>query len=455
MKSGAKSLWIQLGLALVASSLVAIAVASVILYVRFKATNSTFSEHTLRNETHIIGKYLRRVHEDAPLNLPPPLLEAFQEASGKYAIVDEKGAVLTSSPGVTAPLSPIDANHPQDYFVLEGQAGGPLYGLSSAAELRGKRVWVQVAFVASDILFNSVLQDFLEDVAWIWIPFVGVLILVNLAVTRVGLRRLRVAARQAAKIGPTDFSVRLPERGLPGEVLTLVSAINMALDRLQGEFDLQRGFIADAAHELRTPVSVLMAHVGILPASPDFDRLRDEVRTLERLVNQLLDSARIETLHLNSHTKADLTKIAKDVVSHLAPIAIEQDRSLEVISNGAPVIIEGDEDALFRAVRNIVENALQHTRPKTIVTVTIDPPSTLRVEDHGPGVPNDQRELIFQRFWQGKRDRGAGAGLGMDIVRRTVAAHGGSITVDDVPEGGALFTLRFPIPTATETIHGD
>jgi signal transduction histidine kinase len=125
-----------------------------------------------------------------------------------------------------------------------------------------------------------------------------------------------------------------------------------------------------------------------------------------------------------------------------------------VISNGAPVIIQGDEDSLFRAVRNVVENALQHTRPKTIVTVTVDPPSTLRVEDHGPGVPNDQRELIFQRFWQGNRDRGAGAGLGMDIVRRTVAAHGGSITVDDVPQGGALFTLRFPIPTATETVHG-
>ena len=268
MKSGAKSLWIQLGLALVASSLVAIAVASVILYVRFKATNSTFSEHTLRNETHIIGKYLRRVHDDAPLVLPPPLLEAFQEASGEYAIVDENGVVLTSSHGVTAPLSPIDPNHPQDYFVLEGQAGGPLYGLSSAAELRGKRVWVQVAFVASDILFNSVLQDFLEDVAWIWIPFVGVLILVNLAVTRIGLRRLRVAARQAAKIGPTDFSVRLPEHGLPGEVLTLVSAINMALDRLQKEFNLQRGFIADAAHELRTPVSVLKAHVGDFACLP-------------------------------------------------------------------------------------------------------------------------------------------------------------------------------------------
>ena len=248
MKSTAKSLWIQLGLALIASSLVAIAIASVILYVRFKSTNSTFREHTLRNEAHVISKYLKHVPGNAPLRLPPDLLQAFQEASGEYAIIDEAGTVLTATPGVTAPLSPIDSTQPRDYFVLEAQTGEPLYGLSSAAQLNGRRVWVQVAFVASDILFDSVLQDFLEDVAWIWIPFVAILIVVNLAVTRIGLRRLRAAARQAAAIGPSDFSVRLPEQGLPSEVLALVSAINMALDRLQGELNLQRGFIADAAH---------------------------------------------------------------------------------------------------------------------------------------------------------------------------------------------------------------
>jgi signal transduction histidine kinase len=447
VKGSSKSLWIQLGLALVASSLAAIAVASVILYARFKSTTSTFSEHTLRNEVHVIGKYLRHVHDSAPLSLPSDLLQAFQEASGKYAIVDEAGTVLTATPGVTSPLSTIDPTRPLDYFVLEGDTGGPLYGLSSPAELRGKRVWVQVAFVASDILFDSILQDFLEDVAWIWIPFVGILIVVNLAVTRIGLRRLRAAARQAATIGPGDFSVRLPEHGLPSEVLALVHAINMALDRLEGEFNLQRGFIADAAHELRTPVSVLKAHVGVLPASSaETAGLREEVGTLERLVNQLLDSARIDTLRLDSQKKADLTKIAKDVVSHLAPFAVEHDRSLEVIAPGRPAIIRGDEDFLFRAVCNVVENALKHTRPKTIVTVSVEPPSTIRVADKGPGIPTDQRELIFQRFWQGRRDRGVGAGLGMDIVLRTVSAHGGSITVDDAPHGGALVTLRFPAP---------
>jgi hypothetical protein len=94
--------------------------------------------------------------------LPADLLQAFQEASGEYAIVDEAGVLLTASPGVTTPLSGIDPSQPRDYFVLEMKAGEPLYGLSSPALLHGKRVWVQVAFVASDILFDSVLQDSLR-----------------------------------------------------------------------------------------------------------------------------------------------------------------------------------------------------------------------------------------------------------------------------------------------------
>jgi hypothetical protein len=162
MNRSAKSLWVQLGLALLASSLVAIAVASVILYVRFKSINSTFREHTLRSEAHVISKYLKHVSENVPLVLPADLLQAFQEASGEYAIVDEAGVLLTASPGVTTPLSGIDPSQPRDYFVLEMKAGEPLYGLSSPALLHGKRVWVQVAFVASDILFDSVLQDSLR-----------------------------------------------------------------------------------------------------------------------------------------------------------------------------------------------------------------------------------------------------------------------------------------------------
>jgi signal transduction histidine kinase len=444
MKYAPTSLWMQLGLALVASSLVAVALASVILYERYKSTNSTFRENTLRNEARIISKYLRHAPDQTPLVLPPALLQAYQEAKGTYAIAEEDGTVLAATPGVMGPLNPIDERAPLDYFVLETQTGQPLYGLSAASSLHGKPVWVQVAFVASDIIFDSVIQDFLEDVAWIWIPFVVVLIGVNLLVARLGLRPLRSAARRAAAIGPSDLSARLPEDELPSEVLALVTAVNTALDRVQAEFALQRAFIADAAHELRTPVSVLKAHVGILPHVPGIEALNEEVDALERLVNQLLDSARLDTLRLESQQLADLNKIAEDVAAHLAPLAIGQHRALEVVSEGNPVIIRGNEDFLFRALRNLVENAVKSTPSGTTVTITVEDPPAIRVSDKGPGIPPDEREIIFQRFWQGRRDRGDGAGLGMDIASRTVSAHGGSISIEDAPGGGALFTVRFP-----------
>ncbi len=105
-------------------------------------------------------------------------------------------------------------------------------------------------------------------------------------------------------------------------------------------------------------------------------------------------------------------------------------------------------DFLFRALRNLVENAINHTPEDTTVQIIVDDPALVRVVDRGPGVPADEREAIFRRFWQGRRDRGGGAGLGMDIAARTVSAHGGTLTVDDAAEGGAVFNMRFPLSEA-------
>jgi signal transduction histidine kinase len=227
-------------------------------------------------------------------------------------------------------------------------------------------------------------------------------------------------------------------------VLALVTAVNRALDRLEAEFGVQRAFIADAAHELRTPVAVLKAHVGILPQFVGLNALKEEVGALERLVNQLLDSARLDSLKVGPHDTADLNTVAADVASYLAPLAIQQNRSIEVVSNGHPVLIRGAADFLFRALRNLVENAINHTPEGTTVKIIVDDPPAVRVVDQGPGVPKGEREAIFKRFWQGRRDRGGGAGLGMDIAARTVVAHGGSISVEDAAEGGAVFFMRFP-----------
>ena len=238
--------------------------------------------------------------------------------------------------------------------------------------------------------------------------------------------------------------MRLTEEGLPRDVHALVSAVNRGLDRLETAFDAQRRFITDAAHELRTPVSVLKAHMGILPRFDGYAELHEEISSLERLVNQLLDIARLEVLQLEEGDLADLNRIATEVASLLGPTAINARRSIEVIAPETPVCIKGAKDYLFRALRNLVENALRHTKEGTTVSivVTMNPPA-IQVIDRGPGVRQEQRDAIFRRFWQAGRDQEGGAGLGLDIAARTVVAHGGAISVGDAPEGGAVFTMQF------------
>jgi signal transduction histidine kinase len=288
-----------------------------------------------------------------------------------------------------------------------------------------------------------VLEDFVKDIGWIWIPFVIVLLVVNLVVARIGLAPLHTAASEAATIGPRTTSVRLTEEGLPRDVHALVTAVNRALDRLEEALDSQRHFISDAAHELRTPVSILKAHAAILPDVKEHATLVEEINALERLVNQLLDSARLDVLELRPDQIADLNDVAKEVATQLGPTAINAGRSIEVVACDEPVRISGARDYLCQALRNIVENAIRHTPESTTVRIEVTLPPAISVTDHGPGVPPDNREAIFKRFWQGRDSRGGGAGLGMEIAARTAAAHGGTISVDDAPGGGAIFTMRF------------
>ncbi len=328
--------------------------------------------------------------------------------------------------------------------MLQPDQEQPYYGLSVRTPFGDEPVWVQVAFHTGNIVYDSVLEEFVQDIAWIWIPFVIVLLVVNLIVARIGLMPLHNAARQAAAIGPGSVSMRLSESGLPADVHSLVSAVNRGLDRLETAFDAQRRFIADATHELRTPVAVLKAHMGILAKFEGHAELVEEISSLERLVNQLLDIARLDVLQLEASDVADLHQVATDVASHLGPAAINAQRSIEVIAPDEPVRIRGARDYLFRALRNLVENALRHTPEGTTVSILVaDDPPSLKVIDHGPGVPPDQRNAIFRRFWQGGRDQKGGAGLGLDIAARTVVAHGGAISVSEAPEGGAVFTMQF------------
>ena len=446
------SLWLRLIVGLVSVSLLAVVVASGALYVRFKAKNTEFREQTLRNQAGLIADYVRKAAK-GPLELPSYITEEFKANNGRYAVVARDGTLLAASPGITAPLTAVNFFEGKGSFVLQpDEDQPPYYGLSVRTPYGDEPVWVQVAFHTGNIVYDSVLEEFVQDIAWIWIPFVVVLLAVNLLVARIGLAPLRTAAKQAAAIGPAAVSTRLSEGGLPRDVHALVSAVNRGLDRLETAFDAQRRFIADAAHELRTPVAVLKTHLGILAKFDGHTELVEEISSLERLVNQLLDIARLEVLQLESDDVADLTHVATEVASLLGPPAINAHRSIEVLAPAEPVRIRGARDYLFRALRNLVENALRHTMEWTTVSIVVgtNPPS-IKVIDHGPGVRQDQRQAIFRRFWQGARDQKGGAGLGLDIAARTVVAHGGIISVDEAPGGGAVFTMEFDALSAEDS----
>lgn len=443
----APSIWLRLIVGLVTVSLLAATATSWIIYERFVSTNSAFRDRTLQNDARIIKNLLQRTAEGRPLQLPDFLNDGFQNGNGKFAIVSENGVLLAASPGVAAPLAPIDGKTTRDFFMSEVEGRGPqLYGFTLKGVFGSKPVWIQIALPQGEVGFDTALEEFFIDIGWIWVPFVIGLLLTNLLVARIGLRPLRLAALQAESIGPGAVSMRLPKDGLPREVYALVSSVNRALDRLEIAFHSQQRFIADAAHELRTPIAVIKAHVGILPKSAEIESLKDEIRAAERLVNQLLDSARLDVLVLDAADLVDLNQIVHEVAVQLGPTAIKSGKSLEVVPCPRKVEVNGCHDMLACAVRNLVENAIRFTAPATPVTIVVSYPPALEVRDHGPGVKVEERERIFKRFWQGGRDRGGGAGLGLDIVARTVAALGGSISVDDAPGGGAVFTLRFPIP---------
>ncbi len=294
-----------------------------------------------------------------------------------------------------------------------------------------------------DQLVHSILREFVLDIAWYVPPFVALALLLAAYSVRRSLRPLRTASAQASYIGPGSISLRLPETDVPTEALPLVIAVNRALDRLEQGFTIQRRFTANAAHELRTPLTIITARLDSLEGNGEVSALREEVARMNRLVEQLLCVARLDSVALDVSSRVDLRQIAEEVVGSMAHLALASGRSIALTGAERPVLITGNAEAISDALRNLVENALVHTRPETEVIVEVDSEGALSILDSGPGIPLNDRSRIFDRFWRGKGARSEGAGLGLAIVMEIVRAHGASIAVSDRTPCGARFDLRF------------
>ena len=319
--------------------------------------------------------------------------------------------------------------------------------LSELIDVNGETLVMQVTrrvsptSTALDALFYEWLGEYLP----VSLPMLLALIAAIIFTLRGALKPLERLMRYARSINPAQTGVRLPTDDLPKELLGPVEAINGALERLDRGFQAQRDFLADAAHELRTPLAILAAHLDSMQDPGRTAALRADVERMTRLVGQLLMVAQLEALTIRPDEQADLSEIAAEVAILMAPLAVKSGRSLAVLDAEHPVPVRGNRDALYQALRNLVENALKFTPADSEVEIEVDPSGGVAVSDRGPGIPEAQRALLFQRFWRADRRQSGGAGLGLAITHRIAAAHAGQLLVDDNPGGGARFTLRVPL----------
>jgi signal transduction histidine kinase len=318
--------------------------------------------------------------------------------------------------------------------------------LSELIEINGDTLVMQVTrrisptSTALDALFYEWLGEYLPVTLPMLLAFITALIFT----LRGAMKPLERLMRYARAINPAQTGVRLPTDDLPKELLGAVEAVNGALDRLDRGFQAQRDFLADAAHELRTPLAILAAHLDSMQDPAGTAALRADVERMTKLVGQLLMVAQLEALTIRPDEQADLSEIAAEVAILMAPLAVKADRNVAVLNAEHPVPVRGNRDALYQALRNLVENGLKYTPSGTEVEIEVDSSGGVSVSDRGPGIPEEQRMLLFQRFWRADRRQSGGAGLGLAITHRIAAAHAGQLLVDDNPGGGARFTLRVP-----------
>ncbi|MFX4227416.1 MAG: ATP-binding protein [Porticoccaceae bacterium] len=370
----------------------------------------------------------------------------------EYLVLDSEHNILAESdPLFRSEILSREINKNEEHTTFRlnafGESGQQYFGLISYEKTDIGRLIVIVAEPErqDQELLDAMLEDVISQGIWILPLFILVTLLVGVLAIRGGLKPLRVTAKEAAAINPEAISVRLGTDNLPSEIFPLVNAVNSALDRLEEGFAIQRRFTANAAHELRTPLTIVTGALDNMEDSDQVKKLRQDVARMNRLVMQLLHAARLDSLIMDTSSAVDLGQVAHQVLEMTAMLAIEAGKELELSEPEEKVMVRGNMPAMEDALRNLIENAIAHGTPNTRIDVRVSAEGTISVCDQGPGIPEDQLEHLFDRFWRGQNtdSKVGSAGLGLAIVQEIMKQHDGSVRVETNHDGGTCFILQF------------
>ncbi|MDE1991573.1 MAG: hypothetical protein KGI75_03685 [Rhizobiaceae bacterium] len=447
MKPRRLTLFGRLVISMSVVAFVAICAGGIFLYLRFQASNAAFREETLST----FARDMQREFLSDPTlsgDRATALKARIKELHGEFAVLTNSGDVVISSDDLTQALVPVAEKKIQYFLLPRHNKIEPFFGISMRLSDANPPQFIQIAFPREHVIFDTVLEEFVNDIAWIWIPFVILLLIVNIVVLKLALRPLGLAAQQAREIGPSSIATRLTEEGMPEDVLAMVKAVNEALDRLQSGFLSLEQFSGHIAHEIRTPLAIIRARLSLSQDSVTRE-IEEDFNGIERVVSQLIDHVRIGGLHFEKSDRVDLCQLSRQVATFLAPVIIEKGRDIEVECASEVIIVNGAFDFIFRALRNLVENALNHSPASALITISVFRHG-ITVADAGPGYPSWRLEPSGAKPKLAS-SRADGLGLGLSIVEETMAAHGGTLRIANLPEGGAAATMLFqpPQPDAT------
>jgi two-component system sensor histidine kinase MprB len=426
---------LRLRLTLVAAAVVAIVVAAASITVYFLV------RHDLRAQLDASLKTHAALIQSSPREAYRPSI-----TGDTVQIVDDEGDPIPAYPGgpqylpIDKPIRDVATGSNGDYFLRDVTIQG-IHARQVVAPLRNGAVVVAEPLSGVDRELRRL------RLILILVSVGGVLVaaLAGALVSRTTLAPVRRLTRAAERIAETgDPSERVEASGR-GELGRLGRAFNTMLGALEESLETQRRFVADASHELRTPLTSLQTNIEVLRQherlDPEqrtrlFSDLEREAHEMRNLIGALLELARGDANLERTTVRVD------ELVESAVDRARARFSNVHFNAHLEPTEVQGIPERLERAVWNLLENAGKWTQPGSSVDVTLSG-GELRVRDHGPGIAAEDRDRVFDRFYRSSAARSLpGSGLGLAIVREVAEAHGGSVSAEDAPGGGALLRLR-------------
>ncbi len=364
-----------------------------------------------------------------------------------YEVIDPNGKTLAGNSQLPRPRDPFENGK----LYYDGKLNGKTVRVAAllserngasftvlSAETKLKRDWL-----VGEIILAMLVPEGLLIIAAIFMIRRSV---------RHGLASIQPLRDELVRRTHTDLS-QLPLKDIPVEIYPIFTEVNELLDRLSKSLDANRRFIADASHQLRTPIAALQAEAEMALRSSDpgesLKRIVAGTRRITHLAHQLLTLSRLEPQQIHSPKIVDLAELTRDAAERWMPLAMEH--NIDLGFELKPAKVMGHPIWLEELANNLIDNAIRYTPSGGVVTVRCaSTPGQVswEVEDSGPGIPKEENERIFERFYRLDTTGVDGCGLGLAIVREIAFNHNASIVIEKGPHlGGALIRVNFsPIP---------